>query len=60
MDSLNQIEIQNIRHIVSGLTGACSKITYYKTLTSDENLTELYDRICAQSDALKQELTNIL
>jgi len=60
MDSLNQIEIQNIRHIVGCLSNVCSKIDYYKTLTNDTEITDLYTQICTQSDTLKQDLTNML
>ena len=60
MDSLNQIEIQNIRHIVGALSNTCCKIDYYKTLTNVAEMTDLYDQICNQSNTLKQELTNML
>ncbi len=60
MDSLNQIEIQNIRHVVGCLSNVCCKINYYKTLTNDTEITDLYDQICTQSTTLKEELTNIL
>lgn len=60
MDSLNQIEIQNIRHVIGCLSNVCCKIDYYKTLTNDGEITNLYDQICNQSDSLKQELTNML
>lgn len=60
MDSLNQIEIQNIRHVVGCLSNVCCKIDYYKTLTNDTQITDLYDQICNQSNTLKQELTNML
>ena len=60
MDSLNQIEIQNIRHIVGCISNVCSKIDYYKTLTNDTEITDLYDQICSQSNTFKQELVNML
>lgn len=60
MDSLNQIEIQNIRHVIGCLSNVCCKIDYYKTLTNDTEITNLYDQICNQSDTLKKELTNML
>ena len=46
MENLNQIEIQNIRHICGHGTGFCSKINYYKTLTSDSKVVSLYEDIC--------------
>lgn len=60
MDSLNQIEIQNIRHVIGCLSNVCCKIDYYKSLTNDTEITDLYDQICSQSNTLKQELTNML
>ncbi len=60
MDNLNQIEIQNIRHICGHSTGFCQKINYYKTLTSDNNVTTIYDDICNELTNLKTELVNML
>lgn len=60
MDSLNKIEIQNIRHVVGSLCNICEKVQYYKTLTNDTEITDLYEQICTQSNSLKQELTNML
>ena len=60
MDSLNQIEIQNIRHIFGHATEFCSKINYYKTLTSDTNVTTVFDDIVSECTNLKSELTNML
>ena len=60
MDSLNQIEIQNIRHICGHATEFCSKINYYKTLTSDSNVTTVLDDICNECTNLKSELSNML
>lgn len=60
MNSLNQIEIQNIRHICGHATEFCTKINYYKTLTSDSNVTTVLDDICTEFTNLKSELCNML
>lgn len=60
MDSLNQIELQNIRHICGHATNFCSKINYYKTLTNDTKATQVLDEICSEVTNLKQELSNML
>lgn len=60
MESLNQIEIQNIRHICGHGTEFCSKINYYKTLTSDPEVTSVYEDICNELDNLKSEISNLL
>lgn len=60
MDSLNQIEIQNIRHICGHASEFCSKINYYKTLTSDTNVTNVFDDLNNECTNLKSELVNML
>ncbi len=60
MDSLNQIELQNIRHICGHSTNFNDKITYYKTLTQDQNITEVLDTLYDELNTLKTELSGML
>lgn len=60
MNSLNQIELQNIRHICGHSTNFCEKINYYKTLTQDVNVTDVLDTICTELTNCKTELSNLL
>ena len=60
MNNLNQIEIQNIRHICGACTNICDKVSYYKTLTQDANVTDVLDEICTESKSLKTALSEIL
>lgn len=60
MNSLNQIEIQNIRHICGASTNICDKISYYKTLTQDTKVTDIFDEICSEATNLKSELSGLL
>ena len=60
MDSLNQIEIQNIRHICGHSKSFCDKINYFKTLTDDQNITEVLDSLNTACTTLKSELSNML
>lgn len=60
MNNLNQIEIQNIRHICGHTTGFCDKIEYYKTLITDENEIETLNKICNNLTNLKTELSGLL
>lgn len=60
MDSLNAIEVQNIRHASSMSTNLCDKITYYKTLTSDTNITDVLDNICNDLTSLKSDLKQLV
>lgn len=60
MNSLNQIELQNLRHICGHSTNFCEKINYYKTLTQDTNVTDVLDTICTELTNCKTELSNLL
>ncbi|MNP18385.1 hypothetical protein D3C76_1108680 [compost metagenome] len=60
MDSLNQVEIQNIRHICGMASNCCAKIEYYKTLTTDQKITNVLEQVCSESTTLKNELCNLL
>lgn len=60
MDTLNQMEIQDIRHTCGACTGLCSKIEYYKTITNDQNMVEIMTKICTTCTNLKQDLINEL
>ncbi len=57
---MNQIELQNIRHICGHCGNFCDKITYYKTLTEDTKVLNIYDSICSNLNSLKQSLSNML
>lgn len=60
MNNLNQLEIQNIRHICGHSTGFCDKIAYYKTICTDTNANEILEKICGSITSLKTELSNML
>ncbi len=56
MNTLNQIELQDTRHICGAATGFCTKIEYYKTLVNDENGTNILSKLCTTCTSLKQDL----
>ena len=60
MSNLNQIELQNLRHICGHSANFCEKINYYKTLTGDVNVTDILDTICTELTNCKTELSNLL
>ena len=60
MNNLNQIEIQNIRHICNHSSGFCKKIDYYKTLITDENEITKLNELCTKLETVKTELKNLL
>ncbi len=60
MDSLNELEIQNIRHICGMSSTLCDKIKYYKTLTEDTEVLKVFDEACNIATTLKDDLCNML
>lgn len=60
MDTLNQIELQNIRHDCGACASTCTKLEYYKTVTNDQNAVEIMDKICNACKNLKQDLISML
>jgi hypothetical protein len=56
MDSLNQVEIQNIRHIAGKCCNYKKRIEYYKTLTQDQQVTEAFDSFYTELSNLENEL----
>jgi hypothetical protein len=57
---LNQLEIQNVRHLAFAATAACDKITYYKTLTSDQSVISNFENVYEALNTLKTDLSNTL
>lgn len=60
MDTLNQMELQDIRHTCGASSDFCKKLEYYKTITNDTNAIEIMNKICSACNTLKQDLTNML
>lgn len=60
MDTLNQMELQDIRHMCGACTGFCTKIEYYKTITNDENAVDIMTKICDCCNNLKENLIDML
>lgn len=60
MNSINQIELQNIRHLCGHCCNFCEKIAYYKTLTQDQRILDVFDSICNEATKLKTELSNLV
>lgn len=60
MNNLNQIEIQNIRHICGHSASFCDKLDYFKTLTEDQNIIQVLDDLCTECKNIKTELSGML
>lgn len=60
MNNLNQIEIQNIRHICGHSASFCDKLDYFKTLTEDQNIIQVLDDLCTECNNIKTELSGML
>ena len=60
MDTLNQMELQDIRHAIGASSSLCKKLEYYKTIVTDQNALDIFNKICNSCDDLKQDLTSHL
>lgn len=60
MDTLNQMELQDIRHTCGASSDFCKKLEYYKTITNDTNAVEIMNKICNALTSLKQDLSSML
>lgn len=56
MDTLNQMELQDIRHTCGACSGLCKKLNFYKTIITDQNALDILNKICTSCDNLKQDL----
>ena len=60
MNSLNQIELQNIRHICGKSCNYQKRIEYYKTLTQDQKITQVFDSFYKELKELENELCEMV
>lgn len=60
MDTLNQMELQDIRHACGASSSLCTKIGYFKTIVTDQNALDILNKICTTCDSLKQDLISNL
>ena len=56
MDTLNQMELQDIRHTCGASSSFCTKLKFYETIITDQNALEILNKICNSCDDLKQDL----
>ena len=60
MDTLNQMELQDIRHACGASSSLCDKIEYFKTIVTDQNALDILNKICTSCSNLKQDLISHL
>lgn len=60
MNSINQMELQSIRHLNGFASNVCDKITYYKTLTFDQNVVKNMEDVYNELSQFKTQLSNVL
>lgn len=60
MDTLNQMELQDIRHAIGASSSLCTKIKYFNTIVNDQNALDILNKICTSCDDLKQDLQSHL
>lgn len=53
---VNQIELQNIRHLGGHSCGFSEKLNYFTTITQDQNILDVMNRIINSCNNLKQDL----
>lgn len=53
---VNQMELQDIRHLAGHSCGFSEKLNYYKSVTQDQNILDIMDRIINSCNNLKQDL----
>ena len=60
MDTLNQQELQDIRHACGASSSLCKKLKFYQTIITDQNALDILNKICTSCDYLKQDLISKL
>lgn len=60
MSSLNQMELQDIRHTCGACSSFCTKLEYYKQITNDQNAIDIMNKLCQTCTSLKQDLCSKL
>ena len=54
------MELQDIRHTCGASSSLCKKLEYYKTVVSDQNILDIFNKIGTSCDDLKQDLISHL
>ena len=60
MDTLNQMELQDIRHTCGASSSMCKKIAYYSTIVTDQNALDIMNKICSTCTNFKEDLISKL
>lgn len=60
MDTLNQMELQDIRHTCGASSSFCDKLEYFKTIVTDQNALDIMNKLCTSCDNFKQDLISKL
>lgn len=60
MDTLNQMELQDIRHVGGAVSSFVDKLNYYTTITNDKVALDIMEQITTTCTNLKNDLKSSL
>lgn len=60
MSQLNQMELQNLRHMLGAHDTACEKLQAYAQQASDQQIKSYFEKAAQSAKTTKQQLMNFL
>lgn len=60
MNNLNQLELQNLRHLIGAHETAFQKLTTYAAQATDPQVKQLFDKSAKDAQTAKQKLITLL
>lgn len=60
MPQLNQMELQNLRHMIGAHQTACEKLQTYAQQASDQQVKAYFEKAAQSAQTTKQQLMNFL
>ena len=60
MAQLNQMELQNLRHMIGAHQTACEKLQAYAQQATDQQVKDYFEKSAQSAQTTKQQLMNFL
>ena len=60
MAQLNQLELQNLRHLIGGHETACQKLQAYAQQATDSQIKQMFEMSAQEAKNTKQKLLSFL
>jgi len=60
MAQLNQLELQNLRHLIGGHETACQKLQTYAQQATDSQIKQMFEKSAQEAKNTKQKLLSFL